>query len=287
MNNAKCFDKICEKYYSAYGTNPEYTYFLDEFMHVVRKGKILDIGCGVGVPAAKYLVTRGYGIIGVDNSKKMIEAAKQNVPQAEFRNVDICKMDLDEQSYDGAVSFFTFNFMKKKDFEKSFEKIKASIKEEGGLLIGVIEGDFEGETTLLGEKVYLHKLSEEYLKDLLKDFHISLVERRDYQAEGEEEQNQLFIIAKKKTYVEMMLEQEEVSGVHPPKEEAFEDKVEEKHKEEQAHLDESGNLVIPAHKEVVKKEEKKEEEEESDEEEPAIRITFFRKKKKHKDESKE
>jgi SAM-dependent methyltransferase len=283
MNNVKCFDKICEKYYSTYGTNPEYTYFLDEFMHVVRKGKILDIGCGVGMPTAKYLVTRGYGIIGVDNSKKMIEAAKQNVPQAEFRNIDICKIDLDDQSYDGAASFFTFNFMKKKDFEKSFEKIKASIKEEGGLLIGAIEGDFEGETMLLGEKVYVHQLSEEYLRGLLRDFHITLVERREYQAEGEEEQNQLFIIAKKKTYVEIMLEQEEVAGVHPPKEESAAE-AEEKPHEEQAHLDESGNLVIPAHKEVVKKVEKKEEEEESDEEEPAIRITFFRKKKKHKDE---
>ena len=279
MNIAKSFDKLIEKYHPAYGVNPEYSYFLEELMSVVRKGKMLDLGCGVGLSASKHLTTHGYDLTAVDFSKKMIEEAKKNLPKAEVLHSDIMKLDLDEQSYDGAVALFTFNFLKKKELVTIFPILSAAIKEDGGILIGALEGDFEGEEKLLGEKVWLRHITEREIRALLKDFHITMIERRDYKIADETPQKHIFVVAKKKTVVEQMLEEES-----PHK----------NHNDEQA-TDEIDKLLgdvvsksragsdKPA-KEVSEIVEKKKpaEEDESDDEEPAIRITFFKKSRKKK-----
>jgi 2-polyprenyl-3-methyl-5-hydroxy-6-metoxy-1,4-benzoquinol methylase len=33
---------------------------------------ILDVGCGGGIPIAKYLVEKGFRVTGIDSSEKMI-----------------------------------------------------------------------------------------------------------------------------------------------------------------------------------------------------------------------
>jgi len=47
------------------------------------KGRILDLGCGVGV-ITKALVDVGFEVVGVDGNKLKIEKAKKNVPKAKF-----------------------------------------------------------------------------------------------------------------------------------------------------------------------------------------------------------
>lgn len=47
------------------------------------KGRILDLGCGVGV-ITKALVDAGFEVVGVDGNKNKIETAKKNVPEAKF-----------------------------------------------------------------------------------------------------------------------------------------------------------------------------------------------------------
>lgn len=48
------------------------------------KGRILDLGCGIGC-FTKLLADSGFKVLGVDGSIGKIEAAKKNVPKAEFK----------------------------------------------------------------------------------------------------------------------------------------------------------------------------------------------------------
>ena len=259
MSVASTFDRLVEKYHQFYSSNPEYNYFLDEIMSLVKKGKILDLGCGTGVPIASELTKHGYEVVGVDLSKKMVEAAKINVPKAHFICDDMLKIDLPKDSYDGAIAFFSINHLKRKEVIRLFERLIPAIRENGGILIGTIEGDFEGDHKILGESTYMRHTREDEITALLKGFEIVKIERREFVVEGEALQNQLFMLARKKTAADLY-------------DEEFK-KEEEKLKEKATGKKEKKETP----KIVIKKIDKKEDDEDEDElEAPLIKISLFK-----------
>jgi len=55
--------------------------WIDQFRSLIPEGsKILDLGCGAGVPIASYLIRHGYSIVGLDASSNMIDMACDNIP---------------------------------------------------------------------------------------------------------------------------------------------------------------------------------------------------------------
>jgi len=72
--------------------------YLDRFEHSsVRKkwlrrlieslpssGRVLDLGCGAGVPVARELAALGHCVVGVDGSEEQIARARSKVPKATF-----------------------------------------------------------------------------------------------------------------------------------------------------------------------------------------------------------
>ena len=68
--------------------------------------KILDLGCGTGLPVDKYLADRGADLTGIDISAKHVALAKGNLPSASYREGDILHAVLPEGSFDGIVSFY-------------------------------------------------------------------------------------------------------------------------------------------------------------------------------------
>src|SRR5271165_627955 len=62
-------------------------------------GRILDIGCGCGVPVARHLTSAGYQVTGVDISGVQIERARQLVPAASFILADATELDFPAGSW--------------------------------------------------------------------------------------------------------------------------------------------------------------------------------------------
>jgi SAM-dependent methyltransferase len=52
--------------------------------HGIRRGRVVELGCGGGT-VAKYLVDRGYEVLGIDQSPAMIRLARAAVPGATFK----------------------------------------------------------------------------------------------------------------------------------------------------------------------------------------------------------
>ena len=65
---------------------------------------ILDVGCGTGTVAA-WLTERGYSVTGIDQSKNMLEFARQNAPHAEFVRADARSFQLD-RTFTGSIATF-------------------------------------------------------------------------------------------------------------------------------------------------------------------------------------
>ncbi|MFZ5453141.1 MAG: class I SAM-dependent methyltransferase [Thermodesulfobacteriota bacterium] len=54
-----------------------------------QQKRVLDLGCGDGVPVCRFFAEQGHEVIGVDFSKSMIALAREKVPQAQFLEIKI------------------------------------------------------------------------------------------------------------------------------------------------------------------------------------------------------
>jgi 2-polyprenyl-3-methyl-5-hydroxy-6-metoxy-1,4-benzoquinol methylase len=54
-----------------------------------RGGRVLDLGCGAGIPVARDLTALGHAVVGVDVSAQQIIRARRNVPKATFLEADM------------------------------------------------------------------------------------------------------------------------------------------------------------------------------------------------------
>lgn len=76
-------------------------------------GKLLDIGCGNGMPIAAYFSQRGFDVMGIDSSQSMIDACQKKFPHQQWRVIDMRTLALNEM-FDGLIawdSFFIYRVM--------------------------------------------------------------------------------------------------------------------------------------------------------------------------------
>lgn len=102
---------------------------LDMLRGLVKEGgKVLDVGCGSGIPVAKYFVDREMDVVGFDLSKKMIVLAEENVPKGKFFQADVLTIDLPPSDYDLVVSFYCIFHIRKDRQEEVFGKFFETMK---------------------------------------------------------------------------------------------------------------------------------------------------------------
>jgi 2-polyprenyl-3-methyl-5-hydroxy-6-metoxy-1,4-benzoquinol methylase len=98
--------------------------FLGKFMKIIPpKGKILDLGSGVGIPIDKYLVEQGFQLTGIDISIKHIQKAQKSVPGANFLHQDFTKINFQPNSFDAIISFYAIFHIPRTEHDSLFFEI--------------------------------------------------------------------------------------------------------------------------------------------------------------------
>ncbi|MCK5046639.1 MAG: class I SAM-dependent methyltransferase [Candidatus Heimdallarchaeota archaeon] len=143
-------NKIAKKYLETILKNLEEMSFLQEFISLIKeKGKVLDIGCGVGLPYTKYL-SDYFEVIGIDISEMQIDRAKKNVPNAQFYVKDMTKLDFAENTFVGILASYSIIHVPREEHYDLFVNFHRMLKSNGIALItlysiddpGSIEKDF-------------------------------------------------------------------------------------------------------------------------------------------------
>ena len=98
--------------------------------------RVLDLGCGTGDPVAKYIVEKGFHLIAVDESEKMLEIAKRVVPQAQFIHSDMIRVQL-EDGFGAAIAWDSIFHVERKHHAAIFRKLAKSLEPGGRLLLSV------------------------------------------------------------------------------------------------------------------------------------------------------
>jgi SAM-dependent methyltransferase len=161
--------------------------------------KVLDLGCGAGVPTTRELAQR-FNVTGVDISARQIALAQQNVPEAHFIQADITQLDFPPASFDAVVAFYSIIHVPRQEQSKLLQAI-ASWLRPGGLLVtsmGIhsIKADYAED--FLGAPMYWSSFDSETNRRLVNEAGLHIVSAREETAEEfDQPVTFLWIIARK------------------------------------------------------------------------------------------
>ena len=103
--------------------------------------KVVDLGCGGGVPVAKYFAERGYAVEGYDLSAEMVAIARGAVPAAKFHVARMEDLRLGAGSVDIVVSLFAIIHVPRVDHAALFSQIFAWLKPGTGVALLSLGGN--------------------------------------------------------------------------------------------------------------------------------------------------
>ncbi len=139
--------------------------------------KVLDIGCGAGVPITKTLAER-YSVTGVDISSEMVRRARKNVPEASFIHNDIMTMEFPPDEFNAVVSFYAVFHLPREEHPGLFKRIHEWLKPGGYLLatVAVFNEAAYTEDDFFGETMYWSNYSLDEYRDILTETGFKLLE---------------------------------------------------------------------------------------------------------------
>ncbi len=149
--------------------------WLDRFLSFLpARGRLLDLGCGSGIPVAGYFLRKGYDLVGVDYADTMIALARQRYPEIEWPKAEWIVQDITQLSleghFDGIYSWDGFFHLSIAEQRGVLPKLAKLVKTQGAMMLTVGTGEGEVTGTVGGETVYHASLSPEEYKERLSQY---------------------------------------------------------------------------------------------------------------------
>lgn len=170
------YDRVADAYLQRFGISTVRQRWLDRLLASLPPsgGRILDLGCGSGVPVGRALAAAGHLVVGVDGSSEQIVRARQNVPEATFIKADMCGVTFDLRSFDAVSAFYSITHVPAPQQVELIASISTWLKPSGTFIASFgtgMSGDWTGEwlgTTMFfdhpGEDAILHSLADARLE---------------------------------------------------------------------------------------------------------------------------
>jgi len=160
---AVLFDALGADYEKAFAHAPAHLAALEWLIErLPPASRVLDVGSGTGRPTAAALVAAGHSVLGVDVSPVMVELARRQVPEAEFRHADIRELPLEPEAFDGVCVFFSLLQMSRAEQSALLRRLTAALRPGGHLVLATVAVDVEDvEVVFMGQPVRATSFAEE------------------------------------------------------------------------------------------------------------------------------
>ena len=163
------YDLIAEQWHSS-GREFKSRRYVDEVLCGLRaSARVLDLGCGTGMPVAEYLVRKGFSVVGVDSSAKMLEIARRVVPEAELIHGDM--LDATPRGrFAAAVAWDSIFHVPREHHGAIFRKLHGLLEPGGRLLLSAGGDGDEGFTSeMYGHEFFYSGFEPEETLRLLRE----------------------------------------------------------------------------------------------------------------------
>jgi SAM-dependent methyltransferase len=152
--------------------------WLDRFMALLpSRPRVLDIGCAMGEPIARYLIERGARVTGVDSSPSLIALACERFPDHEWIVGDMRALDLGRR-FDGLLAWHSFFHLRPADQEPMFARFAGHAAPGAALMFTSGWGRGEAIGRWQGEPLYHGSLDSADYRARLGENGFEVIEHR-------------------------------------------------------------------------------------------------------------
>lgn len=147
--------------------------------------RVLDLGCGSGLPTARQLVDAGIEVVGVDESAVMLELAERQAPGGHYVHRDMREIaDLGE--FDAVVVFFSLIMLPRRDIPALLAQLRGQLRGPKLLALAMVLGDFdELPISFMGVPSAATAYPPDVLSELVERAGFEIVDVTEVEAEAE------------------------------------------------------------------------------------------------------
>jgi SAM-dependent methyltransferase len=136
------YDIVAESYLERFGRSQVRDRWMNELIaRLPVHARVLDLGCGAGVPVALRLTEHGCDVLGVDVSIRQIGLARTNVPAAEFVQADMTTVEFAPASFDAVAAFYSITHVPRVEHAALLRRMTNWLKPGGLLVASLGSGD--------------------------------------------------------------------------------------------------------------------------------------------------
>ncbi len=198
------WNKVADLYQKHFMDLDLYNDTYDAFcQRISPNAKVLEIGCGPG-NITKYILDKrpDFELLAIDVAPSMIDLARANNPNAEFKVMDCREIDTISEKFNAIMCGFCLPYLSKNDCKKLIVDSANLLHKDGQIYLSVTEGDYQKsgfQTGSTGDKTYFYYYQEDFLIEELEKNGFEDIEifRKTY-PRGEGEEIHLIVMAKKK-----------------------------------------------------------------------------------------
>jgi ubiquinone/menaquinone biosynthesis C-methylase UbiE len=117
-------------------------------------GHVLDVGCGAGVPVARFLLDSGFDVTGVDVSSSMLALARSHVPEADLVKMDMRELRFEANSFDGVCAFYSLFHIPQEEHSGAIASFYRLLRQDGMLLLSTGSSAWQGIEDFHGARMF-------------------------------------------------------------------------------------------------------------------------------------
>ncbi|KAF7917850.1 uncharacterized protein EAE97_011988 [Botrytis byssoidea] len=177
------FDALNIEYERAYRENPFKIAAVEKAITLLDPGsKVLDVGCGTGVPVSELLAEAGLEVFGFDIAPKMIKLAQKRV-KGTFSVSDMVQFQV-EDTFSGVFMIFAHLQLSYADVHAAVYKYVLALKPGGIFVLGQMPSDSyvkdEGNAAYDETRTYVEDYDAPFMGELLPTFMMSEQGQRNF-----------------------------------------------------------------------------------------------------------
>lgn len=194
------YDEVAARYLAERPTDGADVALLEDFLgRLPATARVLDAGCGAGVPVTSCMLNRGYPTVGLDISIAQLVLAQDRVAAANAVQGDLTVLPSRDAAFGAVVSYYAVIHVPREDHPSVFAEVCRVLKPGGWTLLclGARDnaGDHDPESWLGAPMFWSHYDAPTNVR-LVREAGLEVVDDRvidDPMSHGQ----QLFVLARK------------------------------------------------------------------------------------------